>query len=335
MTVPLGKALIYKVSGDENFTWDENYRIKRSIGKKEVLIKTMFGGLNPLDYKIPVIYPFWLVFKGKPVGQDVCGKVIAMGDGVTEFKEGDIVFGHGPCCCEYSIVPSEEIAKVPSQTDSLPIYGGLCAAGVTALQMLRAADCFTESVPPKRIMIIGASGGVGSCAVQIAKSECPPGTTIIGVCSTKSVEYIKSLGAHSVIDYTTPGFAFAACVPEKSLDAIIDTVTSPDDFNYVPEGMKLIKESTGRYIASNTVKSFDWVKAMVGNVSGARIFRGQYELIVVRPNTADLDHVASLVEGGKLLLNVDEDVPFEASAIKAGLKKLSGRHVRGKLVIKL
>ena len=335
MAVPLGKALIYKVSGDENFTWDENYRIKRSIGKKEVLIKTMYGGLNPLDYKIPVIYPFWLVFKGKPVGQDVCGKVIAVGGAVSEFKEGDIVYGHGPCCCEYSIVPAEEIAKVPSETMDLSIYGGLCAAGVTALQMLRAADCFSESVPPKRIMIIGASGGVGSCAVQIARAECPPGTTIVGVCSAKSVDYVKSIGASTVVDYTSPGFSFGACVPENSLDAIIDTVSSPDDFNYVPEGMKLIKQSTGRYIASNTVKSFDWVKAMVGNVSGARIFRGQYELIVVRPNTADLEHVASLVESRKLVLNVEEVIPFEASAIKTGLEKLSQRHVRGKLVIKL
>lgn len=334
MYVPEGRALIYKSSNGENYSWSTSYRIKQSIGHNEVLIKTISGALNPLDYKIPVIYPFWLVFKGKPVGQDVCGKVLAVGSSVTAFKEGDIVFGHGPCCCEFSVAAAAELAIVPLTVRDPSVFGGLCAAGVTALQMLRKGGCF-EGNSPKTIMIIGPSGGVGSCAVQIANSLCPIGTRIIGVCSARSAEYVKSIGVDTVVDYSVENFQFHACVPEKCLDAIIDCVSSPDDYNYVPEGMKLIRENTGRYIASNTVNALEWARCMLGTFSGFRLFRGQYELIMVQPNTKDLDQVASMVQEGKLALNVDATLPFTSEAIKEGLSRLSERHVRGKLIISM
>lgn len=334
MTIPPGRAYIYQSTGSDssNFSWVTDYRVKSVLGSKEVVVKPVFSGLNPLDYKVPSMPPFWVLFKGKPVGHDVCGTVVAVGKGVTEFKEGDVVFGHAPGLCDFTITSVDKIAKVPTSINDIVPFGGICAAGCTAIQMLRKANGFQG--PAKRIMIIGASGGVGSLAVQIAREICPAGTHIIAVCSSRSAEYVKSIGANQIVDYTAPGFRFGLCVERESLDIILDCVSSPDDYNYVPEGMGLIKPGTGQYVASNTANVSEWARSGIETFTGVKMFWGRYHLIMVQPNTADLNELASLVQNGKLVIHVDEVFKFEPDSIRSALEKLSRRHVRGKLIVK-
>jgi NADPH:quinone reductase-like Zn-dependent oxidoreductase len=327
MDVPFGKAFIYRPQENSKYSCEMSYRLKRSLGRNEVLIRTFAAGLNPLDYKIPRIVPFWMVFKGLPVGQDVCGEVVAVGENVTELRRGDIVFGHGPGLCEYSITLCNKLSKVPIGISHSYIFGGLCAVSCTALQMLRRARCFDGR--PKLIMVIGAAGGVGSLAIQIAKCKCESGTTIIGICSSGSREFVLSLGADRVIAYDAEDFSFQSCSEPNYFDAIIDCVSSPEDYNYVSHGMRFLKHKDGQYVASNTASRYQWLMAGFERFIGLRAFRTQYSLIMVNPNSDDLLEISSLVESGKILLHVDEYLDFIPEEIERGLEKLNERHVRG------
>ena len=328
-----GKAFIYKADGGSYFKWDEAYKF-RQPGKGEVMLKIISAGLNPIDYKIPVIPFAYYAFRGLPVGQDVCGEVIAVGPGVTDFKLGDKVFGNGSGLAEYCVTSASSVVKIPEGATDVPVYGGLGGAVGTAYEMLELASAF-NGTEPKQIMVIGASGGVGSAAVQIAKAKCPEGTRIIAVCSSKSADYVKSIGAHVIVDYSSPNFDFSKCVPQNSLDAVIDCVTSPEDFDYKKDGMKLIKEKTGKYIACNTTSMLEWIRVGMGRTLGFNSFRGQYQLIMYSPRREVLEEIGRLVFEKKVIVNVQEYVPFQESAIRAAFETLKGRRVRGKLIVKM
>ena len=329
----VGKAFIYKAGEGSDFKWEEQHKFKQP-GKNEVLLKVISAGLNPIDYKLPHIPFASFGIKGVPVGKDVCGEVVTVGSGVTDLKPGDKVFGNGSGCAEYCVTAPYALAKIPEGATDPAVYGGLGVAVGTAYQMLELGQAF-NGTEPKHIMVIGASGGVGSAAVQIAKAKCPAGSRVLAVCSSKSADYVKSIGADSIIDYSSSNFDFSKCVPEKSLDAVIDCVTSPEDFNYKPDGMKLIKENTGKYIAANTTSMFDWVKLGLGSTLGFNFFRGQYQLMMYSPRKDQLEELGRLVHEKKVVVNVQEYVPFEESSIRAAFETLKGRRVRGKLIVKM
>ena len=329
-----GKAYIYEAGEGSNFKWKTDYQT-RKVGANDILVKVISAGLNPIDYKIPDMGFLWMAAKGKPVGKDLCGEIVEVGAKVTDFKAGDVVFGQGEgCCAEYAITASSAIAKVPEGAKDVPVFGGLGVATGTAYQMLDLAGAF-EGTEAKNVMIIGASGGVGSSAIQIAKAKCPSGSKISGVCSGKSAEYVKSIGADEIIDYSQPNFVFGTCVPEKSQDVIIDCVSSPEDYNYKPEGMKLLKPKTGQYVAANSVSKFDWIKLMLGTAIGFTLFRGQYQLMFYQPKPEQLTEIGKLVNEKKLNINVQEYVGFDGDSIKKAFETLKGRRVRGKLVVKM
>jgi|LauGreDrversion4_2_1035121.scaffolds.fasta_scaffold128771_2 NADPH:quinone reductase-like Zn-dependent oxidoreductase len=333
--IPSGKAFIY---GSSNFVWCEEYRLKNNLGAKEVLIETAHAALNPIDYKVPDLLPFWLLFKGQPIGHDVCGKVIAIGSSVTEFKVGDVVFGVAPACSEYTITTQDKIAKVPKQDlEKSGIYASLPGSGCTALYMLERSGVLGFG-GVKKIVVIGASGGVGSCIVQIAKNKLPPGSEIIGVCSPHSAEYVLSIGATQVVDYTAADFKISDAIEVRSVDAVFDTVTSPDDPDYVTEGLKLLKTSKlSRYIAANTKHQSEWLRAGVARQTGWNILstRKQYELIMVNQSQQYLLELAQLVEKGLLKINIHKEVAFTESEILEAFSLLRKRHVRGKVIIRI
>jgi NADPH:quinone reductase-like Zn-dependent oxidoreductase len=330
----VGNAYIYEAGAGSNFKWKTDYPFKK-VGANDILVKVISAGLNPIDYKIPDLGFMWIASKGKPVGKDLCGEIIEVGGKVSEFKVGDVVFGQGEgCCAEYSKTVPSVIAKVPEGSKDAAMFGGLGVASGTAYQMLELAGAF-DGGEAKNVMVIGASGGVGSSAIQIAKAKCPNGSKILGICSGKSAEYVKSIGADEIIDYSQPSFVFGTCVPEKSQDVIIDCVSSPDDFNYKPEGMKLLKPNSGQYVAANSVSKLDWIKLMVGTAIGFKLFRGQYQLMFYQPKAEHLNEIGRLVNEKKLNINVQEYVGFDGESIKKAFETLKGRRVRGKLVVKM
>jgi NADPH:quinone reductase-like Zn-dependent oxidoreductase len=331
---PVGKAFIYESGEGSCFKWKSDFFFKNP-GSTDVQVKVISAGLNPVDYKIPHMGFLWWSAKGKPVGKDLCGEVTAVGPAVTGFKVGDVVFGQGDgCCSEYAMTNPTAISKVPEGEKDVAVYGGLGVASGTAYQMLNLAGAFAGT-EAKTVMIIGASGGVGSSAVQIAKAKCPSGSKVLAVCSSKSADYVKSIGADEIIDYSKEGFSFATCVSEKSLDAVIDCVSSPDDYNHKPEGMRFLKEKTGQYVAANSPSKLDWVMLLFGSAIGFKLFRGQYQLMFYTPKPQELKEIGDLVHQGKLKIHVDEYVKFEDSAIRKAFDTLAGRRVRGKLIIKM
>lgn len=325
-----GKALIYDPQGVDSLLYCSQNPVPVVVGKKEILIKVLAAGLNPVDYKLPLMMPMRLL-KGKPVGQDVCGTVVKVGKKVADFAEGDLVCGFGGGLSEYTIVSSGEVIKVPEGVSS-EVAGCVGVAGLTAYQMLKKNGAF-EGSDAKKILVIGASGGVGSLVVQIAKALCPSGSVIYGMCSSRSADFVKGLGADELVDYTATGFSLAKAIPVGSLDLVADCVTSPEDPNYVPEGMQLIKPKTGKYVAINTASKFDWMRCIFGNMMGFNLFRGKYSLLLCEHKPADLQAVTELIAQGKLKIHIHAKPAFTEDNVRNSYSELKARRVHGKIVV--
>ena len=324
-----GKAFIFDPKGVDLFSFVDSVPVPAKIGKNEVLIKIIAAGLNPVDYKLPQAMPMFML-KGKPVGMDVCGTVIRVGSSVSAFSAGDVICGSGPGLSEYTLVSCNEIVKVPEGV-STEVAGCLGVAGLTAYQMLKNNGAF-EGSDAKKILVIGASGGVGSLVVQIAKALCAPGTEILGMCSARSSEFVMSLGATKIIDYTVPSFDLATALPAGTLDLVADCVSSPDDTDYVPSGMPLIKK-TGKYVAINSGSKLDWIKCFISKATGIKLFRGAYSLLLADRSVPDLLAVTDLVAKGKLHIHIHARKAFHETMIREGYTELKGRRVHGKIVV--
>jgi NADPH:quinone reductase-like Zn-dependent oxidoreductase len=328
------ESLIYASNGADKMAWKSDLVVPEKLKKNQLLIRTLFAGINPVDYKLTHVLPLYLSRKGGPVGQDVCGIVEQVGSGVgSKFSVGDKVFGFGPGLARRTVVDAATVAKVPEGVP-LDMAGAAPVAAVTAYQALRDFGGF-EGTEAKRVLVIGASGGVGSCAVQIAKAKCPPGSSVVAVCSGKNADFVKSLGADEVLDYTADGFKLDTALPGKSIDIVFDCVTSADDHSYIKEGMPLLKEKSGKYVAINTAKSFEWIKLALGTAIGIKPFRGQYALMMAQGTTADLEAVAELIRDKKLKVEIEKSLPLEEKAVREGYQNLKDRRTRGKIVVKM
>lgn len=330
------KALIYDSSGPNKMRWKSDFpkpKVTTKDGKDLVLVKVISAGLNPIDYKIPTMKPLFFSRKGTAVGMDLCGVIEAVGSGVVGLNVGDTVFGFGPSLAEYTLTSPEALAILPKEV-SADVAGGLGVAPNTAYQMLADNGAF-EGSEPKHIVVIGAAGGCGSCAVQIARAKCPKGTKIYAVCSGKNADFVKSLGADEVFDYTKSGFNFKTCLPAKSVDLIADCVSSKEDHNYVPEGMGLLKEETGHYVAINSASSLDWIKLFIKNIFGFSLFKKQYSLMYLIPRKEEIIEIGNLVKDKKLKIHVDSYIPFDESSVRQAFDTLKNRHVKGKLIVKV
>src|SRR5256885_13698592 len=165
--------------------------LERPVPKDdEVVVRVRAASVNPLDWRM----------KTKRPGVDVAGEIVAVGRVVTQFKPGDAVFGVGKgAFAEYACAAEGKLALKPAAV-SFEQAAAVPVAGLTALQALRDKG---HLQPGQKVLINGAAGGIGTFAVQIAKSL---GANVIGVCSTKNVEMLRSLGADRVIDYTREDF---------------------------------------------------------------------------------------------------------------------------------
>jgi NADPH:quinone reductase-like Zn-dependent oxidoreductase len=174
------------------------------VGEDGVLIRVVAAGLNSLDWRLTRAEPAMVRLsmglrapRDERLGEDVSGIVTQVGSAVTQFAPGDAVFGQATgSIAEYVVAHERHLAHAPA---NLPLdeAAALSVAGVTALQAIRRGGSIGAA---SRVLVIGAAGGVGSYCVQIAVSL---GAHVTGVCSTTSVDYVRRLGAHRVIDYRT------------------------------------------------------------------------------------------------------------------------------------
>jgi NADPH:quinone reductase-like Zn-dependent oxidoreductase len=302
------------------------------VGDDDVLVRVHAAAVNPADWHLirgePYIARLSFGLRGPKdavPGCDLAGRVEAVGNGVSEFRPGDEVYGspfmrgHG-AFAEYASVPGDVLAVKPANVS----FGEAAAApigGLTALQGLRDHGRVQAG---HKVLIIGASGGVGTFAVQIAKAL---GAEVTGVCSTRNVDMVRSLGANRVVDYAREDFTRG----EQRYDLIFQLAgtLSPAECRRVlaPKGALLVSsgESSGRVIGP------------VGRTVKARAlspFVGQTLLsFTVRPNTADLQRLKELIEAGEVAPVIDRSYPL--SDVPQAIAYVEQGHARGKVIVEI
>lgn len=292
----------------------------------EILVEVHAAAVNAGDWRLLRGRPFLMrlgsgLFKPKhPIlGADVAGKVMAVGSNVTRFKSGDEVFGdlsntgYG-AFAEY--VCADESALVPKPANASFVQAAaVLSAAVTALQGLRDEGQIQAG---QQVLVNGASGGVGSFAVQLARAL---GAEVTGVCSTRNVEMVRTLGANQVIDYTQQDFTQNG----HQYDLILDAAAYRPLKDY-PRVMK----AQGRYImvGGSTEQYFQMM------LTGPRLSQkgGQYFGTFVKvAKPKDLAFLKELMDTGKITPVIDRCYPLHEVA--EAIRYLEAGHARGKVVI--
>jgi len=282
-----------------------------SFKDDEVLIKVAASSVNPVDWKI-LSGKIGPVQAGIVPGFDCSGVVVAVGAAVTRFKVGDEVWAdvvERPegvlklgAYAEYVATKENKTGLKPT---NLPFDQAAVVplVGLTALQGLQKGDVLKEGA---HVLILGGSGGNGICAIQIAKAS---GATVYTTCSGKNMDFVKSLGADQVIDYTKDDWAVV--LKGKNLDCVFDTVGQDGT---VPKAVDVLKDN-------------GTIKAIMGGTKESLPRGITFEFYLTNSvNFADLDTLKTLVESGKMRLPVQESFPLDriADAFKLSM---SGRVV--------
>ena len=300
---------------------------KPAVKDNGVLVRVHASSVNAADWHLMRGTPFIarLAFglrkpKFKTLGIDVAGRVEAVGQNVTQFRPGDDVFGDISECgfggfAEYVCVPQDALAIKP-ETISFEQAAAVPGAALTALHAL----CKSGQIQAgQRVLINGASGGVGSFAVQIAKAF---GAEVTAVCSTKKVDMVRSIGADRVIDYTQTDVTKTG----QPYDLILDAAAYRSVFDYLP-----ILTRTGTYvlIGGSTTRLFQ-VMLFLGPLISL-ISRRKVKCVVLTPNQADLIILRDLLEAGKIVPWIDRR--YNLSEVPAAIRYLEQRQVVGKVAI--
>ncbi len=298
----------------------------------EVLLKVHAASVNPADWHLlrgdPYIARLQLGLrkpKERVLGCDVAGQVEAVGKNVTMLQPGDEVFGspfmHGfGAFAEYVCVQEDLLAPKPA-TLSFDHAAAVPLAASTALQGLRDHG---RIEPGHRVLIIGASGGVGTFAVQIAKSF---DAEVTGVCSTRNVELVRSLGADHIIDYTKEDFTRSG----QNYDLIFQLAGthSPSECRraLTPKGtlVQISGDSDGRWIGP--------VDRIIKALVLSPFVSQKMASFTVKPNKEDLQFLKQLIEAGKLTPVIDRTYPL--SETPEAIRYLENGHARGKVVIRV
>jgi NADPH:quinone reductase-like Zn-dependent oxidoreductase len=291
---------------------------KPIVGDGDVLLRVRAAGVNPMDWHFVRGTPFIArMAMGMPKpkitirGVDVAGRVEKVGKDATHLRPGDDVFGwcNGAFAEYASGAENHFVAKPPNMT--YEEAAALPVAAVTALQGLRNVG---KLQPGHRVLINGAAGGVGTFAVQIAKAL---GAEVTGVCSSRNIDLVKSIGADHAIDYTREDFTEAA----ERYDVILDNAGN--------QSISAIRRTLvpGGALVYNSGASMPRI-AMAGLLSrmGQKVFT-----FLAHLNHDDLAFICSLVESGKVRSVIDRTYPLDE--IGAAIAYVAAGHVRGKVVV--
>ena len=295
-------------------------------GPKDVLVKVKAAAVNPLDYHYMRGSPYLMRLSagiGRPsdtsMGVDFAGVVEAVGEEVTEFAVGDAVFGgRSGAFAEYVVVPEDRAITAKPDNVSFDEAAAIGIAGVTALQALRDHGQLQAG---QKVLINGASGGVGTYAVQIAKSL---GAEVHGVCSTRNVEMVLALGADHVFDYKKENYTESG----NEYDLIVDMVG-----NLSLSANRKVLKPEGRMVLVGGPKG-DWIAPLVPLVKAMTLslfVDQEIGSILARLSGDDLDHLAGLMADGQMTTRIDTHYPLSETA--EALRYLETQRARGKVII--
>jgi NADPH:quinone reductase-like Zn-dependent oxidoreductase len=314
------KAIVYTEYGSPDVLQLKEVE-KPTPKENEVLVKVQAASANPADWHLMRAEPFLArlengLFKPKitKLGADVAGRVEAVGKSVSQFQAGDDVFGELPLnvlgsFAEYVCASEDALALKPArltfeQAAAVPL------AAFTALQGLRDKG---QIQPGQKVLINGASGGVGTFAVQIAKSF---ETEVTGVCSTRNLDLVRSIGADHVIDYTQ------------------------EDFTQTGQRYDLIFDAVGNRSVSDLRRALrpNGICAVAGFTSLSRLFQVMFMggkeiglMETAKGNKKDLLFIKELLEAGKVIPVIDRMYPLQE--VPEAIRYLEAGHARGKVIV--
>ena len=320
------KAIVYRCYGGTEVLKLESIA-KPAPADDRVLVKVQAASVNPLD---------WHYMHGKPyvmradsgvgaptsihMGADFAGTVEAVGKNVKRFKPGDEVFGdHDGALAEYVSVAQDGAVALKATNMSMEQAAAVPIAGVTALQALRDKGKVQAG---QKVLINGASGGVGTFAVQIAKIY---GANVTGVCSGRNVEMVKSIGADRVIDYTQEDFTQGSA----RYDLIIDTVG-----NHSLSEIRRVLTPNGALVIVGGPSDNAWIGPLTGLIKAALMspFVSQkMNFMLAQANKDDLEILRDMMQTGKLTPVIDKRYKLSETAQAIGY--LEQGHARGKVIV--
>lgn len=319
------KAIVYTEYGSPDVLHLEDVE-KPVPAADEVLIKVQAASVNAADLHFLRADPFPIRFmagllkpKNTILGADIAGRVEAIGSSVTQFKPGDEVFGDLSGCglggfAEY-VCAREDVLVLKPASLTFEQAAAVPMAAVTALQGLRTHG---RIQPGQKVLINGASGGVGSFAVQIAKSF---GAEVTAVCSTRNVAMARSMGADHVVDYTQEDFTQGA--------QRYDLILASNGYHPISDYQRTLSPAgtyvtTGGAVAqmSQAMLQGRWI-SMTGSQKMGNM--------LAKPNQKDLAFIKDLLEAGKVVPVIDRSYPL--SQVPEALRYLEEGHAQGKIVI--
>src|SRR5438552_746106 len=323
------KAIVYCDYGLANLRLED---VEKPVpNDDQILVKVHAASVNPFDWHFiegtPKIMRAFGVGLRKPkdtrLGVDFAGTVEAVGKNVTQFKPGDDVFGgRGGDFAEYVCPRANRAVAIKPANITFEQGASVNIAGITALQAVRDKG---KVQPGQKVLINGASGGVGTFAVQIAKSF---GADVTGVCSSRNVDLVQSLGADHVIDYTKEDFTKG----DQKYDVILDNVA-----NHSLSECRRALTPNGIYVligggSANEQGFFGALKLPLKALVYSKFVNQKMGMMMAQPSTQDLTLLAEMVQSGKLKTVIDRTYK-SLSEVPDAIRYLEEGHARGKVVI--
>lgn len=321
------KAIVYRCYGSPDVLELASIA-KPTPQDNEVLVNIKAASVNPLDWHYMRGSPYIMRLGtglGKPditrLGVDFAGTVEAVGQNVKQFKPGDEVFGgRTGAFAEYLTIAEDRALALKPVNVSFEQAASMPIAAITALQALRDRGQLKAG---QKVLINGASGGVGTFAVQIAKAM---GAEVTGVCSTRNTEMVRTIGADHVIDYTTEDYTESG----QQYDLIVDMVG-----NHSLSENRQVLAPKGIFVIIGGEKG-NWLGPLVAPVMALIYspFVGQeFSMMIAEMRQADLRVLADLLATGKIVPVIDRSYPL--SGVPAAIRYSEEGHARGKIIINL
>jgi NADPH:quinone reductase-like Zn-dependent oxidoreductase len=318
------KAIVYRKYGSPDVLELAEVE-KPEPNENQVLVKVTAAAVNPLDWHGMRGEPFIARLGGglrRPkdprLGADLAGRVEAVGKNVTEFRPGDEVFGAigAGAFAEYACTREKNLARKPANL-SFELAAAAPVVGYTAVQGFRHAGGVRAG---QKVLVNGAAGGIGTFAVQFARS-C--GAQVTGVCSTRNLEMVRSIGADHVIDYTREDFTRNG----RQYDLIYDAIGNRSVFDYRralgPDGVCVIAGFT------SMTRLFEHM--LLGPLLTRNSDKKVSMMGISNANKEDLLFIRELLETGKVIPVIDRCYPLPETA--EAIRYLEQGHARGKVIV--
>jgi NADPH:quinone reductase-like Zn-dependent oxidoreductase len=324
------KAIVYSAFGPPDVL--QLAEVARPTPKqREVLVTVRAASANPLDWHFIRGEPPVMRLMGKPNGRipgaDFAGRVESVGADVTQFRVGDDVFGGCQgAFAEYACASVDNIARKPEAL-SFEQAAAIPVAGCTALMALRDRGQLQSG---QTVLVNGAAGGIGTFAVQIAKSL---GANVTGVCSTRNLELVRAIGANHVIDYTVEDFAASGRQYDLVLHVAGNRSLADHRRALTPDGtLVLVGGGVGRDTGgSQTLNTLRALAVVTARSIFSPFLRQRVRMFVGKVRASDLACLAEFCEAGKLTPVIDRTYPLPDAA--DAIRHVEAGHARGKVIV--